>query len=196
MDDTIVIAYKEKDKVIANQLRKLLETKDDTEDTVVGVKDRSVTVIPWEEKVWLDQESKGTVDSKVLLIDKVKGASSLVPIMDIKFQKHGVTYGWAGTQAVITVDEQALRKKEDYTAFLEELREIASASQITEYERGDVVKKDAKKAYLMILPVLKEFFAGKIIADAFKDAKMVRQQMLLYGVTHLYLNNLTAFLED
>ena len=100
------------------------------------------------------------------------------------------------TQAVITVDEQALRKKEDYTAFLEELREIASASQITEYERGDVVKKDAKKAYLMILPVLKEFFAGKIIADAFKDAKMVRQQMLLYGVTHLYLNNLTAFLED
>lgn len=196
MDDTIVIAYKEKDKVIANQLRKLLETKDDTEDTVVGVKDRSVTVIPWEEKVWLDQESKGTVDSKVLLIDKVKGASSLIPIMDIKFQKHGVTYGWAGTQAVITVDEQALRKKEDYTAFLEELREIASASQITEYERGDVVKKDAKKAYLMILPVLKEFFAGKIIADAFKDAKMVRQQMLLYGVTHLYLNNLTAFLED
>ena len=196
MDDTIVIAYKEKDKVIANQLRKLLETKDDTEDTVVGVKDRSVTVIPWEEKVWLDQESKGTVDSKVLLIDKVKGASSLIPIMDVKFQKHGVTYGWAGTQAVITVDEQALRKKEDYTAFLEELREIASASQITEYERGDVVKKDAKKAYLMILPVLKEFFAGKIIADAFKDAKMVRQQMLLYGVTHLYLNNLTAFLED
>lgn len=196
MDDTIVIAYKEKDKVIANQLRKLLETKDDTEDTVVGVKDRSVTVIPWEEKVWLDQESKGTVDSKVLLIDKVKGASSLIPIMDIKFQNHGVTYGWAGTQAVITVDEQALRKKEDYTAFLEELREIASASQITEYERGDVVKKDAKKAYLMILPVLKEFFAGKIIADAFKDAKMVRQQMLLYGVTHLYLNNLTAFLED
>ena len=196
MDDTIVIAYKEKDKVIANQLRKLLETKDDTEDTVVGVKDRSVTVIPWEEKVWLDQESKGTVDSKVLLIDKVKGASSLIPIMDIKFQKHGVTYGWAGTQAVITVDEQALRKKEDYAAFLEELREIASASQITEYERGDVVKKDAKKAYLMILPVLKEFFAGKIIADAFKDAKMVRQQMLLYGVTHLYLNNLTAFLED
>ena len=196
MDDTIVIAYKEKDKVIANQLRKLLETKDDTEDTVVGVKDRSVTVIPWEEKVWLDQESKGTVDSKVLLIDKVKGASSLIPIMDIKFRKHGVTYGWAGTQAVITVDEQALRKKEDYTAFLEELREIASASQITEYERGDVVKKDAKKAYLMILPVLKEFFAGKIIADAFKDAKMVRQQMLLYGVTHLYLNNLTAFLED
>lgn len=196
MDDTIVIAYKEKDKVIANQLRKLLETKDDTEDGVVGVKDRSVTVIPWEEKVWLDQESKGTVDSKVLLIDKVKGASSLIPIMDIKFQKHGVTYGWAGTQAVITVDEQALRKKEDYTAFLEELREIASASQITEYERGDVVKKDAKKAYLMILPVLKEFFAGKIIADAFKDAKMVRQQMLLYGVTHLYLNNLTAFLED
>ena len=146
MDDTIVIAYKEKDKVIANQLRKLLETKDDTEDTVVGVKDRSVTVIPWEEKVWLDQESKGTVDSKVLLIDKVKGASSLIPIMDIKFQNHGVTYGWAGTQAVITVDEQALRKKEDYTAFLEELREIASASQITEYERGDVVKKDAKKA--------------------------------------------------
>ena len=196
MDDTIVIAYKEKDKVIANQLRKLLETKDDTEDTVVGVKDRSVTVIPWEEKVWLDQESKGLVDSKVLLIDKVKGASSLAPIMDIKFQKHGVTYGWAGTQAVITVDEQALRKKEDYSAFLGELREIASASQITEYERGDAVKKDAKKAYLMILPVLKEFFAGKIIADAFKDAKMVRQQMLLYGVTHLYLNNLTAFLED
>lgn len=196
MDDTIVIAYKEKDKVIANQLRKLLETKDDTEEGVVGVKDRSVTVIPWEEKVWLDQESKGTVDSKVLLIDKVKGASSLIPIMDIKFQKHGVTYGWAGTQAVITVDEQALRKKDAYAAFLEELREIASTSQITEYERGDAVKKDVKKAYLMILPVLKEFFTGKMIADVFKDGKMVRQQMLLYGVTHLYLNNLTAFLED
>ena len=115
---TLIIVYKEKDKVIANQLRKLLESKDDTDSGVVGVEDGAVTIIPWEEKVWVKNEASGTVDSKVLLIGKVKGSSSLEPIIDVKYKQHGIMYGWAGTQAIISIDEKALAKKEAYDAFL------------------------------------------------------------------------------
>ena len=195
MEHTLIIVYKEKDKVIVNQLRKLLETKDDTEEGIVGVADSTVTVVPWEEKVWVKNEAAGTVDSKVLLIGKVKGSGSLEPIIDVKFKQHGITYGWAGTQAVISIDEKALSKKEAYEAFLEELRTMSNSS-ITEYERGKRLKRDSIGLVFVFVPILCEIFTGKMLADAFKDAKMVHQQMLIFAVTHLYLNNLTTFLEE
>ena len=48
---TLIVVYK--DELMLNQLKKLIETKDDSEtDGVVGVTDESVRIVAWTEKVW------------------------------------------------------------------------------------------------------------------------------------------------
>ena len=105
---TLIVVYK--DEVVLNQLKKLVETKDDKEGEIVGTEDGSVTIVSWTEKVWLENKKAGTIDAKVLLIGKIKGADKLEPVIDVKFDKWGIKYGWAGKQAVIQVNEWAIKK--------------------------------------------------------------------------------------
>ena len=52
---TLIVVYK--DELLVNQLKKLVETKDDeNEDTAVGTKDGSVNIVSWSEKVWLERK--------------------------------------------------------------------------------------------------------------------------------------------
>ena len=49
---TLIVVYK--DELYANQIKKLIETKDDEENgQSVGTKDDSVKVVAWNEKTWL-----------------------------------------------------------------------------------------------------------------------------------------------
>ena len=45
---TLIVVYK--DEMILNQLKKLIETKDDTKDLVGGVRDNSINIVAWSEK--------------------------------------------------------------------------------------------------------------------------------------------------
>ena len=76
---TLIVVYKEKDELILNLLRKLVETKEDNAENgdVVGTKDGSVKIVSWTEKVWLEQKKAGTIEDKVLLIGDIKGVDSL-----------------------------------------------------------------------------------------------------------------------
>lgn len=148
---TLIVVYKNRDEMAINQLRKLLETDDDHEDRIVGVEDGSVEIVPWTEKVWIQNKEAGTIKSKVLLIDDIKGSDQLSPIMDIKYDKYGIIYGWAGSQALLTIDEKALKKKENYEKFLAELR--------TKVKNG-VTKKEKKLG-------LNKRTVGKGLATAF-----------------------------
>lgn len=57
---TLVVVCK--DEMLVNQLRKLVETKDDTgEESVIGTRDGSVKIVAWTEKVWLDQKKAGNI---------------------------------------------------------------------------------------------------------------------------------------
>lgn len=191
---SLIVVYKEKDEMAVNQLRKLLDSKDDTEDGVVGVQDRTVKVVAWTEKVWLQNKASGKLDSKVLLIDDIKGAKSLLPIIEVKYSKHGITYGWAGNQAIISIEEKALFKKEDYEAFLADLKEIADRIGA---EYGKKVAEDAakllKEVWLTAIPLVGNFFSGKLMGDALKQ---VREQMVMFAVTHIYLNHLDKFMKE
>lgn len=191
---SLIVVYKEKDELGVNQLRKLLDTKDDTPDSIVGVQDRTVKIVAWLEKVWLQNKATGKLDSKVLLIDDIKGAKSLLPIIEVKYSKHGITYGWAGNQAIISIEEKALTKKEDYEAFLAELTAIAD--QIGA-EYGKKIAEDSakilKEAWLTTVPLVGTYFSGKLMGDALKQ---VREQMLMFAITHLYLNHLDAFIKE
>ena len=45
---TLIVVYK--DEMLANQMKKLIETKDDTEDGLTGTRDSSINVVTWTEK--------------------------------------------------------------------------------------------------------------------------------------------------
>ena len=100
-------------------MKKLVETNDDDKETgkIVGTEDGSITIVARDEKMWLSQKKAGTVEDKVLFIGNVKGTDKLEPLIDYKFDKWGIRYGWAGKQALILVDEYSIGKKEDYEAF-------------------------------------------------------------------------------
>lgn len=126
---SLIVVYK--DEMLVNQLKKLVETKDDiSEDEIVGTRDDSVKIVPWTEKVWLDNKKKGTIDSKVLFLGDIKGVDKLIPVLDIKLDEYGVKYGWAGDQAAIYVNAKALNDRDKYVEFLKEISTMPIPSMI------------------------------------------------------------------
>ena len=191
---TLIVVYKNRDEMAINQLRKLLETDDDHEDRIVGVEDGSVEIVPWTEKVWIQNKEAGTIKSKVLLIDDIKGSDQLSPIMDIKYDKYGIIYGWAGSQALLTIDEKALKKKENYEKFLAELRtKVKNGVTKKEKKLGLNKRTVGKGLATAFLPFVWPAFAASLIKDGFDDGKIVRQQMLMLGMNELYYNHLDQF---
>lgn len=116
---TLIIVYK--DEMLANQMKKMIETKDDIEDTVTGTVDNSINVVVWTEKVWLANKKAGNITSKVLFIGNIKGVDALIPVIDVKFDRHGTRFGWAGNQAVIYASPNEIKSIENFRAFHEEL---------------------------------------------------------------------------
>lgn len=194
---TLVVVCK--DEMLVNQLRKLVETKDDTgENSVVGTRDGSVKIVAWTEKIWLDQKKAGNLGAKVLLIGDIKGVDKLIPVLDIKFDDCGVKYGWAGNQAVIAIDPKALKKEEDYNAFLEKLNalpvpEIVKKKQTAEH-KGVVAKDGIAGGIGALLGFVAGIVTGLAIS-IFSNKAAVKQQMLFYGVLSLYNNHLEEYMQ-
>jgi hypothetical protein len=119
---TLIVVYK--DELLMNQLKKLIETHDDDSDNMVGTKDDSINVVSWEEKVWLGNKKAGNIQGKILFLDEIKGTDKLIPVLDIKLDKYGIKFGWAGNQAVLFADPKALKNSKQYDEFRENLSSL------------------------------------------------------------------------
>ena len=187
---TLIVVYK--DEMIVNQLKKMVETKDDTnEENVIGTTDGSIRIVSWSEKVWLDQKKAGNVSNKVLFIGDIKGTEKLVPIIDIQFEEYGVKYGWAGNQAVVSVEPKAVKEKDVYEGFLSKvsvmpLPEIAKKNYYIDFN-----KKEDDTFFKNAFSFVKK--AAKEVGSVFTDSADIRRQMLFYGVINLYNNHLERF---
>lgn len=196
---TLIVVYK--DELLVNQLKKLIETKDDgDENAVVGTTDGSVQIVAWTEKVWLEQKKTGNITAKVLFLGDIKGTDKLVPVIDVKFDQYGIKYGWAGNQAVLTADPKGMKSREEYASFVTDLgllpapASVKAAIKATESHKIPVKKEDGK------LNVKGMFSAiGANVADTAKDTfsnkKALIQQMLVFGVINLYNKDLEAFIQ-
>ena len=189
-----------KDEMLVNQLRKLVETKDDeSEDSIVGTKDGTVKIVTWNEKVWLDQKKAGNIDDKILIVGDIKGSDKLVPVIDVKFDECGVKYGWAGDQAIITINPKALGKEEDYNKFLEKFNSLPVPEIIKKKKKSESKEIVQAGTIAAGVGVLLGFFAEigvGIAASMFSNKKAVKQQMLFYGVINLYNNHLEEFMNS
>ncbi len=180
MKQTLIVVYKEKDEVAVNLLRKLLEKKDDVEGEVVGVEDRSVELVTWTEKVWLDNKAKGTTKSKILFLGDVKGADKLVPVIDEKYNKYGIRYGWAGSQALIEIHIDT----EKYTADT-----YCHSSYSWEQCLEQFIEKQYGAAKLFVSKLKRRHMAVK-------DTRFIRLVMMQYAIATMYENDLEAFLKE
>lgn len=188
----LLVVYKDKDEMILNQLKTLVDTKDDSEDgTVVGTEDGTVKIVAWNEKTWLQNKKAGNTGDladKILFISDIKGTDKLEPVLGIKYDEHGIKYGIAGNQALIMVDVKALCAKDAYDAFLKDLNEITDLA----------IAKKKKKDKNWLFVVKSEIpYVGPLLysKEIMEDTKLVREQMLFYGITKLYLNDLDSFMK-
>lgn len=187
----LLVVYKDKDEMILNQLKALVDTKDDnTDGTVVGTEDGTVKIVAWNEKTWLHNKKAGNTGDladKILFIGDIKGTEKLEPILNIKFDEHGVRYGSAGNQALLLVDIKKLMNPQNYNAFLDDLKNITNLAIA---EKVNVLKalSIAKNA----IPWVGSILFAKDVVD---NIQSVREQMLFYGITKLYLNDLDSFMK-
>lgn len=202
----LIVVYKDKDELSLNQLKKMVDTKDDDAESgsIVGTEDGTVKIVAWSEKTWLDNKKAGNagdLDDRILFLGDIKGVEKLIPTLDIRFDKYGVSYGFSGKQAAIIIDSKPMLKKENYDKFIAELKTICTATVVDEKRNFDFsdkkknIKKGAKMAAITFLFGLLGA-AVKLTKDAFGDAKIVRSQQLVYAVVNLYLKDLDAFMKN
>lgn len=188
----LLVVYKDKDEMILNQLKALVETKDDNVDgTVVGTEDGTVKIVAWNEKNWIQNKKAGNTGDladKILFIGDIKGTEKLEPILNIKFDEHGVRYGIAGNQALLLVDIKKLMNSKNYNDFLDDLKNITNLAIA---EKGNVLR------FLMSMAKNVIPLGGGILfaKDVVNNIQFVREQMLFYGITKLYLNDLDSFMK-
>lgn len=220
MAKTLIVVYK--DEMLMNQLKKMVETKDDGGDEqIAGTRDASINIVAWTEKVWLGNKKAGNIKDKVLFLGDIKGTNALIPVVDVKFDDCGVKYGWAGNQAVLFVDPKVISAKEDYLAFMKKLAELPVPEMIKKpknakveengvaevEEHTEVVEDTEKRKTPAFLIKAKEGIlkganavgkAGTVVADKtgdlLRDKNTVKRQMLFYGVVNLYRNGLEEFM--
>ena len=215
---TLIVVYK--DEMLANQMKKLIETKDDTEDGLTGTRDSSINVVTWTEKNWLANKKAGNITSKVLFLGGIKGVDSLIPVVDVKFEKHGVRYGWAGNQAVIYADPGEIKTIDSYYAFYSELKSMPVPQAIkdaskpktapTKEQPQEEVKQESeeKKGFFAkgkdLLKKVEDTIVDGMVDMAekasifteenFRNKKAVERQMLFYGVINMYNEGLETFM--
>ena len=181
------LAFVTKDELLFQQLKKLVETGDDEGEVVIGTKDGTVRLIRWKEQKWSYRSKTDTVDTKVIVIGDCKDTASGVQMMDAKFDRYGVRYGWIGNCAYVHADLRKIRAKGVYDAFLAELKEMPAP---------EVIKED-KKLRLNWKTGLKVALATPILAkDLYDDNYAVKRQMYFFGVIHFYYHHLEEFLAE
>ena len=201
----LIVVYKEKDEVAFNQLeKKVIENDDDIENgTIIGTEDGTVKIVAWDEKTWIDNKKAGNtglLNEKILFLGDVKGVDKLIPTLDIKFDMFGVSYGFSGKKAAVIVDPRPLFKKDTYDSFIEDLKQVCNATTTQEKKNLDFNDKKKTIKNLAILALHTSLFGvigaiATLTGYAFGDAKKIRSQQLLYGVSKLYLNDLDAFMK-
>ena len=216
---TLIVVYK--DEMLANQIKKLIETKDDTDGAVTGTRDNSINVVTWTEKVWLVNKKAGNITSKVLFLGDIKGVDALIPVIDVKFEKHGVRFGWAGNQAVIYVKPSEIKSIESYAEFHSALEALPAPQAVKDAIKpklvpaketaAEPVEQEPEAEPKGVIAKGKGFFkkAGESIGDTFadlgakamifseenfKNKKAMERQMLFYGVICLYNEGLETFM--
>lgn len=101
----LVIVCDEKHKKYADYLHQLISLEDDTEESIVGVKDGSVQAAVWLEKDYVKNSHTFSSNQHIVFIGNSKLIKEKSSYMKVVFSKFGIKYGWLGRQAFLSVEK-------------------------------------------------------------------------------------------
>ncbi len=202
----LIVVYKKKDELALNYLKKLVETNDDKDEKIVGTEDNTVSIIDWTEKDYQNNKVLGNIPNKILFLDDIKETKKLVPIMDIKYSSNGISYGFIGKKAIISINEKALNTDEAFMKFQKDFFElIKSIDEKTKRNDGQKeleLHQNAKLTKVLAIiftiayPILGlPIMVGATITNSF-DKKKLREKMFLYAITKFYLDEMDDFMRS
>lgn len=198
----LMVVFEERDRDIYEQIKMLVESIDDTEDFVIGTKDGTVRAIECENAKWQsgsEMPFAAALNNRVMFIGDIKGITpeNIVPL------QYGVSYSISGNRLQILVDEKYDWTREEYDEFLVSLRR--NVNNVTTQSdalanRENIEDKKVKRGLViggaLLFAPLAVAVAAKSLSESAQDKKLLRKQMLLYGVTQLYYRVLPDFIEN
>ena len=218
-EETLIVVYK--DEMVLNQFKKLAESRNRDQEYLANHPE--LNIIAWNEKTWLNNKKAGNIRGKILYLGQLKGTKELIPVIDIKFQKYGVCFGWAGNQAVLYGNRKNFKTKEEYLEFVSALNECSVPESIKEpinatfgEENDSEMQTDEEVVEPIETKNKKGLFSrlkngiGKGVALAkekssdLKDGwdnltrskKAVVRQMLFFGVDNIFKDGLDEFVKS
>ena len=176
------------DGMLSSLLRSLVETEDDfDEDNITGTRDGSVSLIVFNEKAWIAEQSESVFDGKILFIGNVKGTDDLQSRIDVKYDKLGVKYGWYENRAVISSSPKEIKSKEKYAELLSELQELPVQEK---FKSNSKFKFNAAAVGKLLLAT------PLLLKDGYDESVALKRQQLILGICEMYKNDLEAFMTE
>ena len=114
----LIIVCDDKTKEYANYLRQLISVYDDKDGEIVGVADGTVDAAVWAEEEYKHNSATISSNEHVLFVGENKTSKSEIRSMSIRFKKFGMSYGWLGKRAMMSVDD-ALLSPTEYKEFID-----------------------------------------------------------------------------
>lgn len=167
----LIIVVDENTKAYGELLSALITLKDDTEESVIGVKDGSVEAVVWDEKVYQSNAPQLSSTNKIVFIGSTKAAQPIMTSISFanRFDKHGIYIGALGNKAVIYVDKNEINSANKYNSFITDYSDYISgfASSLITSQNVDAIKFVDQDD----LEVRREEVAGRINALVGKGFK-------------------------
>lgn len=167
------------------------------------MKDRDPALEPHLRVITMNEDQwrlhKNTIIAKypVLFIGLPEQGRWLPETMEVRFTKYGITYGWTGRHAFLTVNEKALKDHEVYSQFLIELKALCSLGDVIKSPRRlDALQLIGMLCVALLVPFGSVLVGGKLIKDWYANDNLVKKQQYVYGIFHLYRNHMKEFLDQ
>ncbi len=182
MSNKMVIVYTKETEKYANYLMQLISIPSREEA-------EQITAACWSLDEFKNSMSKIPSNCKVLFVGSNKKMDTYISEIKDTFNKHGMHYGWIGTQGVLRVDRDALsltRKYKEFCLFAQgqqqELKEALNAKSIV---TTSALAALLGPIYAIVIPAV----------SLIKSVNKIADQKYTCLVTVFYKDGLKKFLE-
>lgn len=202
----LIIVCEEKYRKYGDYLSQLISLEDDTEENVVGTKDGEVAAQVWLEKDYQANSAQLSSSQYILFIGSSKLIMEKNTHMKVMFSQFGMTYGWLGKQAVLTVGKTVSSKEYDqfiefalsYQADLERLIEKREEKTLIKGIKENPIRI-VKAGGIAALGIVGEAIAiaplaGANIVKQVALSNKIKEQQYSCATMKFYLSSLADFL--
>lgn len=191
---TLFIVSSKPDAGLSNEILHLIR-EDEMKSPGLSY-ENNLRIVTMNEDQWRLHKNAIIPKYHVLFIGLPEQGRWLPENMAVKFTKYGITYGWTGWHAFLTVDERKLKGHDVYSRFLKELKELCSLEDIIQSpKRLDALQLVGMLCVALLVPFGSVLVGGKLIKDWYANDNLMKKQQYVYGIFHLYRNHLKEFMD-